>query len=146
MLTRTRRRLECIMTLLQGLNMLKEALLDRIGKTISQRSRSGATQKKSERYEQADAAYKDLQASGKPVDRIVGHSLGGSVALQMQQDHQIPKSRTFGAPVFDLVGTSYGEVERYRHPMDPVSVLDRSATWGKVKIYPHTYTGFEDLQ
>ena len=99
-----------------------------------------------ERYQEADSAYKNLQASGKPVDRIVGHSLGGSVALQMQKDHQIPKSRTFGAPVLDLGGTSYGEAERFRHPMDPVSVLDRSATWGKVKIYPHTYTGFEDLQ
>ena len=98
----------------------------------------------SERYQQADAAYEDLQASGKPVDRIVGHSLGGSVALQMQKDHQIPKSRTFGAPVVDL--NPFGSAERYRHPLDPVSILDRGATWGKPKLYSHSYTGFEDLQ
>ena len=55
-----------------------------------------------ERYQQADNARKDLNAQGKVVDRLVGHSLGGSVALQMQQDYDIPKSRTFGAPVVDL--------------------------------------------
>ena len=98
----------------------------------------------SERYQQADAAYEDLQASGKPVDRIVGHSLGGSVALQMQKDHQIPKSRTFGAPVVDL--NPFGSAERYRHPLDFVSILDRGATWGKPKLYSHSYTGFEGLQ
>ena len=94
-----------------------------------------------ERYQEADSAYKNLQASGKPVDRIVGHSLGGSVALQMQKDHQIPKSRTFGAPVVDL--NPFGDADRVRHPMDPVSILDRGATWGKVELYPHTYGGFD---
>ena len=59
----------------------------------------------SERYQQAESAYNELQASGRPVDRVVGHSLGGSVALQLQKDKAIPKSRTFGAPVFDLKGT-----------------------------------------
>ena len=97
-----------------------------------------------ERYQQADVAYEDLQASGKPVDRIVGHSLGGSVALEMQQTHQIPKSRTFGAPVVDL--NPFGSAERYRHPLDFVSILDRGATWGKPKLYSHSYTGFEGLQ
>ena len=102
----------------------------------------------SERYQEAEAAYQKLQASGKPVDRIVGHSLGGSVALQMQQDHQIPKSRTFGAPVVDLkpFDRYYGKAERYRHPSDIVSILDRGATWGKPKLYSHSYTGYEGLQ
>jgi hypothetical protein len=34
--------------------------------------------------------------------------------------------------------------ERYRHPLDPVSVLDRKAHWGKLKPYSHSYTDFED--
>ena len=97
-----------------------------------------------ERYQQADKAYEDLVLSGKPVDRVVGHSLGGSVALQMQKDRFIPKSRTFGAPVVDL--NAFGTSDRYRHPLDPVSVLDRGATWGKFKPYSHSYTGFENLQ
>lgn len=99
-----------------------------------------------ERYQEADKAYYDLQSHGKPVDRIVGHSLGGSVALQMQADHHIPKSRTFGAPVLDMqpFGRYYNKAERYRHPLDPVSLLDRGATWGPLRSYPHTYTGFSD--
>ena len=94
----------------------------------------------SERYQQAESAYNDLQASGHPVDRVVGHSLGGSVALQLQKDKAIPKSRTFGAPVFDLAGSGG---ERYRHPLDSVSVFDRGATWGRPTLYPHTYTSYE---
>ena len=97
-----------------------------------------------ERYQQADKAYNDLMDSARPVDRIVGHSLGGSVALQMQKDKFIPQSRTFGAPVMDLkpFHRYYDKAERYRHPLDPVSIFDRGATWGSLKAYPHTYTGF----
>lgn len=104
--------------------------------------------RQSERYQQADKAYADLIGSGHAVDRVVGHSLGGSVALQMQKDHFIPQSRTFGAPVVDLkpFDRYYTKAERYRHPLDPVSVFDRGATWGKLKPYSHSYTGFEDLQ
>ena len=89
-------------------------------------------------------AYNDLVESGKPIDRIVGHSLGGSVALQMQKDHFVPQSRTFGAPVVDLkpFHRFYNKAERYRHPLDPVSIFDRGATWGDFKPYSHTYTGF----
>ena len=101
-----------------------------------------------ERYQQADKAYEDLQASGTPVDRVVGHSLGGSVALEMQKNHGIPQSRTFGAPVLDL--NSFGHPERYRHPLDIVSILDRSATWGPFSgvnpLSTHSYEGFGNLQ
>jgi hypothetical protein len=97
---------------------------------------------KSERYEQASTAYKNLQNAGHPVDRVVGHSLGGSVALEMQNQYGIPRSRTFGAPVLDL--NPKGRVEWYRHPLDPVSILDRKATWGSLKAYPHTYTSFAE--
>ena len=100
-----------------------------------------------QRYQEADKAYTDLQSHGKPVDRIVGHSLGGSVALQMQADHGIPKSRTFGAPVLDMkpFDRYYNKADRVRHPLDPVSIFDRGATWGSLKAYPHTYTGFSDV-
>lgn len=99
-----------------------------------------------ERYQQADDAYWGLGAQGKPVDRVVGHSLGGSVALQMQQDHGIPYSRTFGAPVLQPTYKVNGVAsERYRHPLDPVSVFDGGAQNGKFKSYPHTYTDFKDF-
>ena len=51
-------------------------------------------------------AHNKLPASGKPVNRVVGHPLGGSVALELQKnlDKQGRKvdSRTFGAPVMDV--------------------------------------------
>ena len=94
-----------------------------------------------ERYKQAEKAYNTLEASGQPVKRIVGHSLGGSVALEMQKNHHIPSSRTFGAPVLDL--NSRQNPERFRHPLDPFSIMDRGATWGKMTLNPHTFTGYE---
>ena len=97
--------------------------------------------KESERYKMADQFYNKLIESGKPVDRVVGHSLGGSVALEMEKNHNIDYSRTFGAPVVDLKGSG-GTVERLRHPLDPISVFDRRATWGPLAAYPHTYHQF----
>ena len=55
-----------------------------------------------EMYQNASKAYDKLISEGKPVDRVVGHSLGGSVALQLQKDKDISLSRTFGAPVVDF--------------------------------------------
>jgi len=97
----------------------------------------------SRRYNDAERAYNDLLRRGKPVDRIVGHSLGGSVALQQQKDKAIPWSRTFGAPVVELNPTKRGTQERYRHILDPVSMLDRGASFGDIRSYPHSYAGFQ---
>ena len=103
---------------------------------------------RTERYQQALDAYKELKSQGKDVGRIVGHSLGGAVALQMQKDHKIPDSRTFKAPIMDF--SPFGHSERYRHPTDPVSILDRGATWGPwTGVNPlssHSYRGFGGLQ
>ena len=104
---------------------------------------------KSERYGQAMDAYGKLTSSGHPVERLVGHSLGGAVALEMANN--LGKrgvkmtTRTFGAPVLDVLPRNFHneKPERYRHPLDPVSVADRGAKWGKVMAYPHTYTGFQ---
>jgi hypothetical protein len=97
-----------------------------------------------DRMKMAEAAYQDLIKKGKPVDRVVGHSLGGSVALQLQKDHDIPFSRTFGAPVLDL--NPFQNAERYRHPLDPFSILDRGATntsnFNHMSINTHSYGGF----
>jgi phage pi2 protein 07 len=97
-----------------------------------------------ERYKQAERAYNDLtQKYGKSVHRVVGHSLGGSVALELAKNKGIEFSRTFGAPVVDGNPFHRGSVERYRHPLDPVSILDRGATWAPLRLYPHSYGGFK---
>ena len=99
-----------------------------------------------ERYKQAERAYDDLtQKLGKSVHRVVGHSLGGSVALELAKNKGIEFSRTFGAPVVDPNPFHRGSVERYRHPLDPVSIADRGASWGTFAAYPHSYGGFQHL-
>ena len=97
----------------------------------------------SQRYKEADTAYHQIQDSGQPVDRIVGHSLGGSVALEMQKQYGIPRSRTFGAPVVDFSGRGS---ERYGHPLDPVSMFDGGArTSRSLKLNPHDFHGWSIL-
>jgi len=76
------------------------------------------------RYQKAREALLD----NPQVKTVIGHSLGGSVALELQKNYKhITKSRTYGAPVFDILGKESNNVDRYRNWMDPVSVLDRSA-------------------
>ena len=80
----------------------------------------------SERYQKA---YEAFRYRGE-IDNVVGHSLGGAVTLEMQKNYpdRIKTTRTYGAPVFNLMGTDSETAERYRHWLDPFSMLDRSAT------------------
>jgi len=73
-----------------------------------------------QRYDQGMQAYNELQSNGQPVKRIVGHSLGGSVALEMQKNLEkkgrTVTTRTFGAPVLEPLGVfSSTKSERYKH-------------------------------
>ena len=103
------------------------------------------------RYEQAEKALK----ANPNISRVVGHSLGGSVALELQKNYPHLQSRTYGAPVWDPFGLDtqpYDQwqrlgkpswipqpekIERYRNYLDPVSIFDRSAT-RSVKWKPFT--------
>ena len=73
------------------------------------------------RYQMAQQAARETQP-----ETVVGHSLGGAVALQMQKEQPELSTRTYGAPVFDPLGRNPGD--RYRSRFDPVSILDRGAT------------------
>ena len=79
--------------------------------------------KNSTRYQQAEKALK----ANPSIKNVVGHSLGGSVALELQKNRPALQSRTFGAPVFDPLGRD-GKVDHYRNLGDPFSIFDRSAT------------------
>ena len=72
---------------------------------------------RTKRYEQASRALSE----GPQVKKVVVHSLGGSVALTIAQQHNLV-SRTYGAPVVSLRGG-----ERYRAMGDPISALDFGA-------------------
>ena len=76
--------------------------------------------KGTQRYIDSERA---LKANPK-IRRVVGHSLGGAVALEMQRDHPELKTRTYGAPVVSMTPG-----DRYRSAGDPVSVLD----WGELQ-------------
>ena len=82
------------------------------------------------RMKDAEKAYADLLQRGMPVNRVVGHS-----PLQLQKNKNLEFFRTFRAPVVDwdvsvtdpLNLRAKGAEDRYRHPLDPVSILDRKA-------------------
>ncbi len=92
--------------------------------------------KYSRRYRDAD---KLLQQ--KPdVKDLIGHSLGGTVSLELEKNHpdRHYDTTTYGAPV---LSTTPGN--RYRHHFDPISMFDLGATTIGTELNPHTYTGFE---
>ena len=90
----------------------------------------------STRYNQAKTALD----SNPHITKLVGHSLGGSVALQFQQNNAKYNTITYGAPVLQI-GTKQGN--RFRFPFDPVSYLDNGAiTVDKFSINPHSYSNY----
>jgi hypothetical protein len=94
--------------------------------------------RQSHRYKMAQRALK----ASPQTSTIVGHSLGGSVALEAQKQDPRRKTVTFGAPVWDPFGrdkqdydmSRYNEPghraekpERYRNTLDPISIFDGSS-------------------
>jgi len=117
--------------------------------------------RKSARYM---AAEKELK-NNPQIENVVGHSLGGSVVLELQKQYPDRglKSRTYGAPVWDPLGLdrvpydtwkSLGKPdhgftpempERFRNYGDIVSIFDASSN-DNLKLNPfdnfssfHTY-------
>ena len=89
------------------------------------------TLNKSKRGRDADAYYR----SHHERDTVIGHSLGGSVALALEKQYKqqgnnpygIVQSKTFGAPVIpgNFSGT---DPNRIRYFGDPISALDFNST------------------
>ena len=79
----------------------------------------------SERYQKTLEEFKNQGQ----IDTVAGHSLGGSVSLELQTNYpdRVKNSRTYGAPVMDLLGSESENVDRYRNWFDPVSIFDRGA-------------------
>jgi hypothetical protein len=69
--------------------------------------------------------------------RLVGHSMGGSVALQFAEDHPYRFwTETYGAPVVSLSSSK----SRHRDLFDPISVFDLGAD-SRHLAFPHSYKG-----
>lgn len=76
-------------------------------------------------------------AANPQLTRVVGHSLGGAVALQLQKEKPELQTTTYGAPVASTDSSS----ERFREAGDPVAALDFGATTtGPSSWNPHSYT------
>ena len=86
--------------------------------------------KKSYRYKEADRVLHQ----NSQVDTLIGHSLGGSVAHELQRNHPGLRTVTYGSP---SVSWDKGG-ERYRNRYDPVSVFDRGAVQ-LVHPYPTSF-------
>ena len=97
---------------------------------------------KIQRYEQAK---EEQEKQGGKVKHLVGHSMGGNVALEMQKENPNLKSTTYGAAVWQPFSTKQGD--RYRHGGDPFSMFDRGAktvgnSWNPVSA--HAFTGYPE--
>jgi len=69
------------------------------------------------------------------ITRVVGHSLGGSVALELAKKHSL-SSEVYGTPVFSASESS----TRHRHDWDPISIFDRGAvSTASPGWNPHSY-------
>ena len=98
--------------------------------------------KKIHRYEQAK---EEQEKQGDKVKHLVGHSMGGNVALELQKENPNLKSTTYGAAVWQPFSTKQGD--RYRHGGDPISMLDRGAktigsSWNPLSA--HEFTGYPE--
>ena len=89
------------------------------------------TLNKTKRGRDADAYYR----SHHEIDTVIGHSLGGAVALSLEKQYKkqgnnpygIVQSKTFGAPVISGNFTNTNP-NRIRYFGDPISALDFNAT------------------
>jgi hypothetical protein len=101
----------------------------------------------SQRYKNARAA---LQKAGGRVTHIVGHSLGGAIAVRLLEDAEAGRLgpqyrsfqvRTYGAPLLD--SGKHPNVQAFRRRGDPISMLDKGARSTPAPLWnPHSHAGF----
>ena len=97
---------------------------------------------------------KSILDNNDEINHIVGHSLAGSIALELQKrlNNRDLKTTTYGAPVADLnlFNKTFNKNMRYRHPGDIISMFDNKAiniTNDNFTLNPlttHAYNEFGD--
>ncbi len=86
------------------------------------------------------------------VKQLIGHSMGASVVLQLNKEYNNKfETRTYSAPVFDILPHSNNDPEnqRYRTLGDPVAMFDINAnTTVKKSLNPlelHSYNNYGNI-
>ena len=83
--------------------------------------------------------YRDAVPLMQGVNVVVGHSLGGAVALSLSQHYHVHPV-TYAAPVFDLNPFNPQGQDRYRTLGDPVASLDLAAVTSlPTSLNPHSF-------
>ena len=83
--------------------------------------------------------YRDAVPMMQGVDIVVGHSLGGAVALSLSQHFRVHPV-TYAAPIIDLNPFNPEGHDRHRHIGDPVAFLDLAArTTAPESLNVHSY-------
>lgn len=75
------------------------------------------------------------------VKYVVGHSLGAAVAARLAEQNPSLQARLYGAPRLSWSANANDRIQSWRHPGDPVSLLDRGATSSLRFGNPHSYAG-----
>ncbi len=97
---------------------------------------------RTKKYQDATSYISELPG-GKPK-RLVGHSLGASVAQAIGERFDI-ETRAYGSPAYSIFGSRMPEhTVRYKRDFDPVGILDRQAQASSgPNWWPHSYAGYE---
>jgi pimeloyl-ACP methyl ester carboxylesterase len=99
------------------------------------------------RYRSVDRYLRGLGQDNLPK-RIVGHSLGGSVALELSKNYNI-EATTYGAPVVDPIPRNpCHKPDRFACRFDSVASLDFGAKKVECtdRANPHSYAGLENFR
>lgn len=96
-----------------------------------------------QRYEQV----KRILQQNPHLNTVVGHSLGSATLNQLVSD--MPRwhgrARLYADPSISWGSFSADDprIDAFRHPFDPISILDRNAQMSltDLRLNPHTYTG-----
>jgi len=101
-----------------------------------------------QRYKDADKFLKQ----NSDIKQLIGHSMGGSVVLQLNKDNNNKfETRTYSAPVFDVVthNSNDPENERFKTLGDPVAIFDNNArVTFKPSLNPldlHSYNNYGNI-
>lgn len=96
------------------------------------------------RFSQRYQVAHDLLKNNPQVKKLVGHSLAGSVSLELQKQHPDKDYdvTTYGAPVLQMGGQKY---KRFRKAGDLISGLDDGAITYEGSVNPkeaHSYRNY----